>query len=123
MYKILVADDEDFIRQGIKYLCDYESLGFSIADEAANGTQAYEKILDIQPDVVFMDIRMPGMSGLEVIEKLTSQDYQGKIVIISSYTDFRKKNFYVVYKGKLIATVNKLYLHFLQLNLFFQCFL
>ena len=88
MYKILVADDEDFIRQGIKYLCDYESLGFTIADEAANGTQAYEKILDIQPDVVFMDIRMPGMSGLEVIEKLTSQDYQGKIVIISSYTDF-----------------------------------
>ncbi len=88
MYKILVADDEEFIRQGIKCLCDYEALGFTIAGEAANGDQAYERILEIQPDVVFMDIRMPGMTGLEVIEKLGEQGFQGNFVIISSYTDF-----------------------------------
>ena len=88
MYKILVADDEDIIRQGIKCLCDYKALGFTIADEASNGDQAYEKILELQPDVVLMDIRMPGMTGLEVIEKLNEQGYNGYFVIISSYTDF-----------------------------------
>ncbi len=88
MYKILVADDEDIIRQGIKCICDYEALGYTIVGEAANGTEAYTQILKLQPDVVLMDIRMPGMTGLEVIQKLNEADYTGKIVIISSFTDF-----------------------------------
>ncbi len=88
MYKILVADDEDIIRQGIQCLCDYEALGYTIAGEAASGDQAYEQILKINPDVVLMDIRMPGMTGLEVIEKLNEQNFSGKFIIISSFTDF-----------------------------------
>jgi len=88
MYKILIADDEAMIREGIKYLCDYESLGYSIVGEAASGTEAYEKILSLNPDVVMLDIKMPGMTGLEVIEKLNEQNYSGKIVIVSSYSDF-----------------------------------
>jgi len=88
MYKILVADDEDIIREGIKYLCDYEALGFSIEGDAANGNQAYEQITAINPDVVLMDIRMPGMTGLEVIEKLNADGFTGKIIIISSFSDF-----------------------------------
>ena len=88
MYKILVADDEQIIREGIKFLCDYEALGFTIEGEAANGNQAYENILNLKPDVVLMDIRMPGMTGLEVIERLNEQGFTGKFVIISSYSDF-----------------------------------
>ena len=88
MYKILVADDEDIIRQGIKFLCDYEALGYTIAGEAASGDQAYERIMKLRPDVVLMDIRMPGMTGLEVIEKLNETDFCGKIIIVSSFTDF-----------------------------------
>ena len=45
MYHVLVADDEDIIREGIKCLVDYEALGFSIIGEAANGDSAYEAIL------------------------------------------------------------------------------
>lgn len=88
MYKILVADDEQIIREGIKFLCDYEALGFTIEGEAASGTQAYEAITKLNPDVVLMDIRMPGMTGLEVIERLNEQGFSGKFVIISSYSDF-----------------------------------
>lgn len=88
MYKILVADDEQIIREGIKFLCDYEALGFTIEGEAASGTQAYEAISKLSPDVVLMDIRMPGMTGLEVIERLNEQGFSGKFVIISSYSDF-----------------------------------
>ncbi len=89
MYSILVADDEAIIREGIKYLFDYEALGFTICAEAATGDQTYEKILALQPDVVLLDIRMPGMSGLDVVRQARSQGYRGKVVIVSSYTDFK----------------------------------
>lgn len=89
MYRILVADDESVIREGIKCLFDYESLGFTVCGEAADGPQALERILQLQPDVVLMDIRMPGMTGLEVADHARRQGFAGHIVIISSFTDFR----------------------------------
>ena len=89
MYSILVADDEAIIREGIKVLFDYEALGFSICAEASDGDQTLEKIQTLQPDVVLMDIRMPGMTGLEVIKKARENGYQGKVIIISSYSDFK----------------------------------
>lgn len=88
MYRILVVDDEAIIREGIKCLFDYEQLGFTICGEAATGEQAYSQILSLQPDVVLMDIRMPGMSGLDVVKKVRREGFAGKIVIVSSYTDF-----------------------------------
>lgn len=88
MYRILVVDDETIIREGIKCLFDYEQLGFTICGEAATGEQAYSQILSLQPDVVLMDIRMPGMSGLDVVKKVRQEGFAGKIVIVSSYTDF-----------------------------------
>ena len=89
MYSILVADDEAIIREGIKVLFDYEALGFTICGEAADGDQTLEKIRTLQPDVVLMDIRMPGMTGLEVIKKARETGYTGKVIIISSYSDFK----------------------------------
>lgn len=89
MYKILIADDEAVIREGISCLLDYESLGFVIAGEAANGRRAYQGICDLKPDVVFLDIRMPGMLGLEVIKKARADGFQGKIIILSGYSDFK----------------------------------
>ena len=88
MYRILVADDEALIRQGIQCLLDYEALGFTICGEAASGEQALEKILSLQPDVVLMDIRMPGMTGLEVIRSAQEQGFRGKVLIISGFSDF-----------------------------------
>ena len=88
MYRILVVDDEELIRQGIKYLFDYEALGFTICGEAATGPEALAQIRSLQPDVVLMDIRMPGMTGLEVAEIVRQEGYTSRIAIISSYTDF-----------------------------------
>lgn len=73
MYTILVADDEAIIREGIKVLFDYAVLGFSICGEAADGDQALAQIQALQPDVVLMDIRMPGLTGLEVIRQARAQ--------------------------------------------------
>ena len=89
MYKIFIADDEAIIREGIKCLLDYESLGFTIVGEAANGTAAYEQILSLMPDVVFLDIRMPKMLGLDVIREARANGFNGKIIILSGYSDFK----------------------------------
>lgn len=89
MYRIFIADDEAIIREGIKCLLDYEALGFTICGEAANGDKALEGLLSLGPDVALMDIRMPGLSGLEAIKAARDAGYTGKIVIISSYTDFK----------------------------------
>ncbi len=89
MYKILIADDEAMIRQGIKCLFDWEELGYTIVDEAANGDSAYEKIMSLTPDVVLIDIRMPGMLGLEVIRKVREEGFNGKVIILSGYSDFK----------------------------------
>lgn len=89
MYTILVADDETIIWEGIKVLFDYEALGFPICGEAADGIQTLEQIRILCPDVVLMDIRMPGMTGLEIIKQARAEGYRGKVIIISSYSDFK----------------------------------
>ncbi len=89
MYQIFIADDEAIIREGLKCLLDYETLGFTIAGEASNGESAYEQIIAAQPDVVLLDIRMPKMLGLDVIKNAREQGFKGKIIILSGYSDFK----------------------------------
>lgn len=89
MYRILIADDETIIREGIKYLFDYSELGYTICGEAATGDETFAMIRDHRPDVVLLDIKMPGMTGLEVIRKAREAGFDGKVVIVSSYTDFK----------------------------------
>lgn len=89
MYSILVADDEAIIRNGIKHLLDYESLGFTICAEASDGNETLHAIRTYNPDVVMMDIRMPGLTGLEVVKKARAEGFTGKVIIISSYSDFK----------------------------------
>lgn len=88
MYKLFIADDEAIIREGIKCLLDWEVIGYQIIGEASNGKQAYQSILKLNPDLVLLDIRMPGMTGLDVISMLREKDFQGRIIILSGYSDF-----------------------------------
>lgn len=89
MYRVLIADDESIIREGIKCLLDWESLGFTIAGEATNGEAALAEILSSQPDVALLDIRMPKKLGLDVIREAREAGYEGKIIILSGYSDFK----------------------------------
>ena len=59
MYKLFIADDEAIIREGLRCLLDWETLGFTIAGEAANGDAALQFLLSETPDLVLLDIRMP----------------------------------------------------------------
>lgn len=86
--KLLIADDEIDVREGIRYLLDWQSLGFVICGEGKNGPDTLDQILKLQPDVVLMDIRMPKLSGLEVVKAALEQGFTGKFIIISGYSDF-----------------------------------
>ncbi len=89
MYHVLIADDESIIREGIKQLLDWSSLGYTITDEAAGGEQALQKLLSKSPEVVLMDINMPGLTGLEVIRRARESGYEGIFIILSGYSDFK----------------------------------
>ena len=86
--KLFIADDEIDVCEGIRYLLDWDELGFHICGEARNGQDALEQILKLSPDVVLLDISMPKLSGTEVIEAAVKQGFKGKFIILSGYSDF-----------------------------------
>ena len=67
--RILVADDHLIIRQGLRLILETEA-GFELVGEAADGAEAVRLCSELKPDVVLMDLRMPGMDGLTAIERL-----------------------------------------------------
>ena len=89
MRSLYIADDEKIIRDGIKLIVDWNSLGYEICGEAGNGTDAVSDIERLHPDLVLMDIRMPGTSGIEAIRKLTEEGFAGHFIILSGYSDFK----------------------------------
>lgn len=90
MYRVLLVDDEIFVRKGLRNLIDWEALGYDICDEAGNGQEAIEKIELLKPDLVIADIRMPVLDGLELIRKITEEGvYSPTFIIVSGYHDFQ----------------------------------
>lgn len=86
---VLIADDEKIVLEGLKYIIDWNSLGFTICQTASDGEDALDKILSLKPDLVLMDIRMPKMNGIEVVQAAVEQGYTGKFIILSGVTDFK----------------------------------
>lgn len=88
MLKLLIVDDEEIICQTIANLIDWKSLGISLIGTCLDGVEAYHTILDESPDIVMTDIRMPSISGLELIERITATDLPTQFIILSGYGEF-----------------------------------
>lgn len=88
MLKLMIADDERVIRETISSLIDWESLGIEVIGLCKDGIEAYNMILDETPDIVMTDIRMPGLSGLELVREITQTDRQIQFIILSGYEEF-----------------------------------
>ena len=87
MIKVLIVEDEDLIRKGLVYTIDWLSMGCIIIGEAENGKEGSEKIKILKPDLVITDIRLPIMSGLEMLKSFKNNDVF-QTILISSYPDF-----------------------------------
>ncbi len=88
MFKVLIVDDESLIIESLKVSINWEKEGFQIIGSALNGLDALELIRETEPDIVFTDIRMPGISGIELIKKVTELNPEILFVIISGYAEF-----------------------------------
>lgn len=88
MYKVLIVDDEKFIRKSIRNRIDWEKYGFSVEAEAGNGEEALCIMRDLQPHMVLVDIRMPVMDGLAFITEAKKIFPKTIYVIMSAYSDF-----------------------------------
>lgn len=86
--KIIIVEDELLMRQGIKNIVNWESEGFKIVGEAANGKEALELISWLHPHIVVTDIVMPVMDGIELTATLAERFPEIKVVVLSSYSDF-----------------------------------
>lgn len=88
MYKVLIVEDEDMIRNGLHYMMDWTALDCVVAGEASNGEEGLEQIAAIEPDIVLLDINMPIMSGLEMLATY-DEEPPFSIIILSGYDDFQ----------------------------------
>ena len=79
MHKLLIADDEKLIREAIVELIDWEALDIQITASCKNGMETLDAIMDTAPDIVMTDIRMPGLDGLDLIEKLQKPGFSYSI--------------------------------------------
>jgi len=89
MYKILIVDDDKDMQFNLKSILDYEGYkSFTVG----NGTKAIKEVQNKSPNIVLLDIRLPDMSGMKVLEKLkkTIPDYNGSIIMLTAYGDIKQ---------------------------------
>lgn len=82
--RVVLADDHVFVRDGIKSLLENEA-NIEVVGEATDGLEALKIVEICKPDLLILDIRMPNMTGIEVVEKLRSQNNLVKIVMLSMH--------------------------------------
>lgn len=82
MARLLVVDDAAFMRMTLQKM--FEGHGHKVVAEASNGMEAVQKYVDSKPDVVFMDISMPDMNGIEALKRIKAVDPKAKVVICSA---------------------------------------
>lgn len=89
MRKVLLVDDEPLVRLALKSLIPWQEHGFAVPLEAGNGEQALRLLRQQAPvDLVFLDISMPVMNGLELLERLRLMDDRPEVIVLSAYDDY-----------------------------------
>jgi len=86
--QLLIIDDDSRFRSQLKRMVNWADYGYSSIFDAASGPEGLRKIIEGMPDLVVLDVKLPKLSGLEVIKQARSQGFGGKIVIISQYSRF-----------------------------------
>ncbi len=82
--RVLIADDQSLIRRGLAAIINMED-GIKVVGEACDGQEAIDLWRDLQPDVILMDLRMPGLGGLDAIRKLHAEDPKASVIVLTTF--------------------------------------
>ena len=88
MIKLLIVDDETIIRETLSKHIPWENLGVRVIGTAQDGLEAYDIIMDEYPDIVITDIKMPGLSGLELLQRIKRLHAEVEFIVLSGYGEF-----------------------------------
>ena len=88
MWRVILVEDEVFVRESVKELIDWNSMGFEVAGEAGNGIEALQLIYELNPDLVLADIIMPQMDGIELLKKTREAGFKTKFVMLTCMNEF-----------------------------------
>lgn len=84
--RIMLVDDHAVVRVGFRMLLN-ATTDIEVVDEADSGEAAYQRYPEVRPDVVVMDLAMPGIGGIEAVRRLLSRDAQARVLILSAHED------------------------------------
>lgn len=88
MYKLLLVDDEYFVRMGMRETIAWEQAGVEYVGDAANGKEGFRLACELDPDIIITDIRMPEMDGLELIDACRKQGLKAQFIVMSAHNEF-----------------------------------
>lgn len=84
--RVLLVDDHSIVRDGLR-VCMSTSKHYEVVGEAENGHSAVQLAADLRPDIVIMDVAMPGMNGIEATRQVVAQPHAPKVVVLSMHSD------------------------------------
>ena len=88
MLNVLIIDDEPNVRRGLRKIVPWEENGFEVCGEGQDAEDGFNKIMNLNPDIVLIDIKLPGKLGTEVIKEAREAGFTGKFIIVSGYSNF-----------------------------------
>jgi len=88
MYRIFLADDETWEIKGMKKIIQEMDLPLLVDGEAEDGIAAWNGLQEKKPDILLADIRMPGLTGLELVQRIRQEEMNTKVVFVSGYAEF-----------------------------------
>ena len=88
MLKLLIIDDESIIREGLRSIIPWANYGYKVCDVGIDGPDGLNKVHSHRPDLVLLDIQMPGFSGIELIQQVKKEKFTCKFIILTAYSNF-----------------------------------